>query len=277
MTLRAAVYAPYSDEIQNPCSIEDQVSLCRKDAEAQGWPVNEIYADAAMTGRTANRPEFNRIRKDAADTVFDVVIVEAVKRFSRRVVDSLQQRELLTFSGVKLVSVSEGEQNFLNVMLNALGAQMFSEKIADHTRPGLVGALEREGRMHSLAYGYRKVEGQMGVREIDRETAPIVLSIFQEAADGRSGDDIARGLNRVGIPAPQGGIWYASTIRGGSTRASTGSPCGNITNGQDRTKHGTDFLFDRGHSGEQVSSDAIFAEAGCGGLNPPRFQLSFVR
>ena len=215
MTLRAAIYARYSDEIQNPSSIADQVSMCRKYAEAQGWTVTHVYADAAMTGRTANRPEFIRLRQDAGKNAFDVVIVEAVNRFSRRVVDSLQQWELQTFSGVKLVSVSEGEQNFLNVMLNALGAQMFSEKIAEHTRRGLVGALEREGRMHSLAYGYRKVEGQPGVREIDPETAPIVLRIFGEAADGKSGDDIARGLNRDGIPALQGGIWYASTIRGG--------------------------------------------------------------
>ncbi len=215
MTLRAAIYARYSDEIQNPSSIADQVSMCRKYVEAQGWVVTEIYADAAMTGRTANRPEFIRLRQDASNDVFDVVIVEAVNRFSRRVVDSLQNWELLTFSGVKLVSVSEGEQNFLNVLLNALGAQMFSEKIADHTRRGLVGALEREGHMHSLAYGYRKVEGQPGVREIDPETAPIVLRIFGEAAEGKSGDDITRGLNRDGVPAPQGGIWYASTIRGG--------------------------------------------------------------
>ena len=214
MTIRAAIYARYSDEIQNPSSIEDQVSMCRKYAEAQGWDVTAIYADAAMTGRTANRPEFIRMRKDAAEKVFDVVAVEAVNRFSRRVVDSLQNWELLTFSGVRLFSVSEGEQNFLNVMLNALGAQMHSEKIGVHTRRGLVGALEREGRMHSLAYGYRKIEGQKGVREIDPERSPIVLRIFQEAADGKSADDIARGLNQDGIPAPQGGIWYASTIRG---------------------------------------------------------------
>ena len=150
---------------------------------------------------------------------FDVVVVEAVNRLSRRVVDSLQSWDLLTFSGVKLFSVSEGEQDFVRVMLNSLGAQMFSQKVADHTRRGLVGVLEREGRVHSLAYGYRKRETppKIGVnREPDPETAPIVLRIFEEAAAGRSGDDIARGLNADGIPAPQGGIWYASTIRGGS-------------------------------------------------------------
>ena len=125
--------------------------MCRKYAEAQGWTVTHVYADAAMTGRTANRPEFIRMRQEAAEKVFDVVIVEAVNRFSRRVVDSLLNWELLTFSSVRLVSVSEGEQNFLNFMLNALGAQMFSEKIAEHTRRGLVGALERESRLHSLA------------------------------------------------------------------------------------------------------------------------------
>ena len=200
MTITAAIYARYFDEIQNPSSIEDQIAHCRKFADAQGWRVTHVYADAAKTGRTANRPQFIQMRRDAAEKAFDVVIVEAVNRFSRRVVDSLQVWELFSFSDVRLFSVSEGEQNFLNVMLNALGAQMFSEKIAEHTRRGLVGALEREGRMHSLAYGYAKGDNRKGVREVDPDTAPIVLRTFQEAAEGRSWADIARGLNRDAIP-----------------------------------------------------------------------------
>ena len=162
---------------------------------------------ASRTGRTANRPQFLEMMAGVRRKAFDVVVVEAVNRLSRRVVDSLQSWDLLTFSGVKLFSVSEGEQDFVRVMLNSLGAQMFSQKVADHTRRGLVGVLEREGRVHSLAYGYRKRETppKIGVnREPDPETAPIVLRIFEEAAAGRSGDDIARGLNADGIPAPQG-------------------------------------------------------------------------
>ncbi len=214
--MKVAIYARYSDEIQNPMSIADQIAHCRKYAVERGWTVVRIFSDAARTGRTANRPEFIEMMACAKKQEFDVILTEAVNRFSRRVVHSLQSWELLSFSNVKLHTVSEGEQDFLRVMLNALGAQMFSEKIAEQTRRGIVGMIERDGRMHSLAYGYRKVEGQPGVREIDPETAPIVVRIFDEAASGRSGDDIARGLNADGIPAPQGGIWYASTIRGGS-------------------------------------------------------------
>ncbi len=206
----------HPDELQNPMSIEDQIALCRKFAAERGWTVVRIFSDAARTGRTANRPQFIEMMTCAKKQEFHVILTEAVNRFSRRVVHSLQSWELLLSSNVSLHTVSEGEQDFLRVMLNALGAQIFSEKVAEQTRRGLVGMIERDGRMQSLAYGYRQVEGQPGEREIDPETTPIVLRIFEEAAAGRSGDDIARGLNADGIPAPQGGIWYASTIRGGS-------------------------------------------------------------
>jgi site-specific DNA recombinase len=36
---RCAIYARYSSDLQSPCSIEDQIRLCRAHAERQGWTV----------------------------------------------------------------------------------------------------------------------------------------------------------------------------------------------------------------------------------------------
>lgn len=181
--------------------------------------MTHVFTDETRTGRSTDREGFTDLMNAARSRSFDVIVIENVNRLSRRVFVSLQGWELMSFSGVALHSANEGEQDFLRLLLNALGAQMHSEKIGEATRRGLVGALEREGRLHSLAYGYRDREsdGTTGVnREIDPETAPIVSRIFLEAAAGRSGDDIARGLNYDGIPSPKGDMWFASTIRGGS-------------------------------------------------------------
>jgi DNA invertase Pin-like site-specific DNA recombinase len=40
--LRAAVYARYSSDNQREASIEDQLEVCRRYADRQGWTVAEV-------------------------------------------------------------------------------------------------------------------------------------------------------------------------------------------------------------------------------------------
>jgi DNA invertase Pin-like site-specific DNA recombinase len=51
-SLRAAIYARYSSDQQSAASIPDQIRLCRRLAEEQGWQVVEAFADEAMSGAT---------------------------------------------------------------------------------------------------------------------------------------------------------------------------------------------------------------------------------
>ncbi|WP_295537036.1 recombinase family protein, partial [uncultured Thioclava sp.] len=109
-------------------------------------------------------------------------------------------------------------QDFCKVLLGGFGAQQFSEMIGAHTRRGMQGAVSR-GRLHTSAYGYRKREEPTGTnREIAPEEARIVLRIFRETAEGRSAMAIAKRLNADRIPAPKGGTWEPSTIRGRKDR-----------------------------------------------------------
>ena len=62
---RAAIYARYSSDEQRPESIEDQVVKCRRYCEAFGWTVVGTYSDAAITGATVLRPEYQRLLQDA--------------------------------------------------------------------------------------------------------------------------------------------------------------------------------------------------------------------
>ncbi|WP_375787125.1 recombinase family protein [Bradyrhizobium sp. Pha-3] len=47
---RAAIYARYSSDLQNPRSIEDQAALCRRWCEREGHEVTEVFSDAALSG-----------------------------------------------------------------------------------------------------------------------------------------------------------------------------------------------------------------------------------
>ncbi len=48
--MRAVIYARYSSDLQREASIEDQVEVCRRYVEKQGWTLVDIYEDRAMSG-----------------------------------------------------------------------------------------------------------------------------------------------------------------------------------------------------------------------------------
>jgi predicted site-specific integrase-resolvase len=58
-TARAAIYARYSSDNQREASIEDQVEVCRRRAELQGWEIVEVYPDRALSGASRFRPAFH--------------------------------------------------------------------------------------------------------------------------------------------------------------------------------------------------------------------------
>ena len=71
--MRAAIYARYSSDQQSAASIPDQVRLCRRLCEEQGWDVVEVFADEAMSGATHLRPDFQRMQQLAMRGGFDVL------------------------------------------------------------------------------------------------------------------------------------------------------------------------------------------------------------
>ncbi|MCP4826871.1 MAG: recombinase family protein [Shimia sp.] len=218
MTVRVAVYARYSSDLQKATSIEDQIAMAERFCARQGWTIVEVFEDREQSGKDMRRPGFQAMKAAAAAQVFDVVVVEAIDRLTRKVKDALSTYDLFTFQGIKLHSIQEGEQDFMRVLFAGFGAQLFSQKISDHTRRGMQGAVTRQ-RLHTRAYGYRKREAETGTnREIDPSQARIVRRIFEEFATGRSAQSIAEGLNKDRVPAPNGGSWDGSTIRGNPTR-----------------------------------------------------------
>ena len=82
--LRAVIYARFSSTLQREESIEDQVEVCRRYAQAQGWRVVNTYSDAALSGASRYRPAYQALIADARKDQFDIVVCEAVDRLGRR-------------------------------------------------------------------------------------------------------------------------------------------------------------------------------------------------
>ena len=226
--MRAAIYARYSSDRQHERSIDDQVALCEKQLTSLGASLTEVYADYAISGaHLASRPSASRMLADAAAGGFDIVITEALDRLSRDQEHIAAIYKQLTFAGVRLHTVSEGDVSELHIGLKGTMNALFLRDLAAKIRRGQTGRVKAGKVPGGRAYGYdvvkkldAKGEPERGERRINEAEARVVRRIFREFAAGMSSRDIAKGLNREGISSPTGGIWNVSTINGNRKRRS---------------------------------------------------------
>lgn len=219
---RVALYARYSDDKQSPHSIEDQFRICRMHADKQGWPVVETYSDAGISGSTVIfRPGFQALLRDALAGKFDVVVAEALDRLSRDQEDIAAAFKRLRFAGVPIVTLSEGEISELHVGLKGTMNALFLKDLAAKTHRGIRGRVEAGKVGCGNAYGYKVIRtideaGRVstGEREIIADEAQVIRRIFRDYAAGKSPRRIAIELNEEGVPAPWGGRWSDTSIRG---------------------------------------------------------------
>jgi site-specific DNA recombinase len=113
--MRVGLYARCSSDNQRDASIDDQLRLCRIFVERQGWTIARGYSDHAISGATLLRPGFQSLMKDALRHDFDVVLAESLDRFSRDQEDTAGLFKRLTFVGIRIVTLAEGEVGHLHV------------------------------------------------------------------------------------------------------------------------------------------------------------------
>ena len=222
--MRVALYARYSSDQQRDASIADQLRDCRAFAARNGWSVAQEYSDAAMSGATILRPGFQSLMRDALAKRFDVVVAESLDRFSRDQEDTAGLFKRLSFAGVRIVTLAEGEIGHLHVGLKGTMNALYLKDLADKTRRGLRGRVEAGKSGGGLCFGYRVVrtlgaEGVVtGERVIDADEAAVVVRIFHEYAEGTSPQAIAKRLNAERVPGPGGRTWGPSTLHGHARR-----------------------------------------------------------
>src|SRR5713226_7019436 len=115
--MKVAVYARYSSDNQREASIADQFRICREFAGRQGWHIANEYSDHAVSGATLLRAGFQAMMQSALRKDVDLVLAESLDRFSRDQEDTAGLFKRLTFAGVRIVTVSEGDIGHLHVGL----------------------------------------------------------------------------------------------------------------------------------------------------------------
>jgi site-specific DNA recombinase len=233
----AVIYARYSSDLQRDASIEDQILVCRERIEREGWQYLHAYSDRSTSAASAVlRPAYQALLEDARRGQFDVVLAEALDRLSRDQEDVAHLFKRLSFFGIRLITLAEGEINELHVGFKGTMNALFLKDLADKTRRGLRGRVSEGRSAGGLCYGYgvmheidARGEPIRGGRMIIEIEAGIVRRIFVEFAAGRSPSRIAFALNREGVQGPRGGQWDASTINGSGARGPVSSTTSSIS------------------------------------------------
>ncbi|MBW9091979.1 recombinase family protein [Rhizobium wenxiniae] len=223
--MKIAIYARYSSDNQRDASIADQLRMCRLHAEKQGWHIVEEYTDHAISGASLLRPGIQALISDATRGRFDLILAEAMDRLSRDQEDIAGLFKRMSYSGVNIFTLSEGEVSHLHVGLKGTMNALFLKDLADKTRRGQRGRVQAGKSGGGNAYGYDVVkklgsngEPIRGDRTINEAQAKVVERIFRDYAAGKSAKSIAFALNKEGISAPSGGDWGFSTINGNPKR-----------------------------------------------------------
>ena len=199
--LKAVIYARYSSDNQREESIEGQIRECMEYAKHNGMTVIDTYIDRALSAKTDNRPNFQKMIKDSSKQLFKYVIVWKLDRFSRDRYDSAHYKHILKKNGVKVLSaretIAEGSEGILLESVLEGYAEYFSADLSEKVLRGMTeNALKCMNNGSGTPLGYYVDDTQH--LQIDEKKAPFVREIFQRFADGEMIKDIIKDLNARG-------------------------------------------------------------------------------
>lgn len=141
---KAVIYARVSTGEQN---LNNQIEQLKTMQKLQNYIFSGVYSDK-MSGGSANRPEFQRMLKDARLRKFDVILVWSLDRFSREGINNtLTYLKHLKNHGIALKSLKESWLDTSDTGMGELLIAIFSwvaeqerRRISERTKAGLINA-----------------------------------------------------------------------------------------------------------------------------------------
>lgn len=199
--MNIGIYGRVSTDKQDT---ENQLAQLREFAKTQGWQVAQEYVDIE-SGSKGDRPEFQRMFRDASQRKFDLVLFWALDRLSREgVLATLQHLNRLESYGVGFRSFTEPYFDSCGVFQDAVIAIMATlakqerVKRAERTKAGLAIArakgktLGRPRTLHATTNDVARLRAAgKSYRGVARELG-ISLRSVQRLAVSESSPEIRR-------------------------------------------------------------------------------------
>lgn len=199
--MNAVIYARYSSHGQQDQSIDGQLRDCRAFAEREGYNIVGTYIDRALSAKTDDRPDFQRMIKDASKKQFQYVIVWKLDRFARNRFDSAVHKATLKKYGVKVVSATENiadnpEGLLLEGILESM-AEHYSNSLSMNVKRGQRESVLKGQHVGGIPpFGFKVVDKRLVA---DEDKAPIIRYVFEEYAKGVTKKKIMETLTEKGV------------------------------------------------------------------------------
>ena len=214
--LRVVGYARYSSELQREESIEAQEREIREYCDRNSYILLRFYEDRALSGKTADRKEFQEMIYDSKSGDFDAVVVHKLDRFSRSQLDTLTYQCILEENNVKLLSVLENLDNSPeSKLLQAVMAGISEYYIGNLAREVEKGKKENAykgnhvGGIPPLGYDVDKTTKKLVINETE---ALAVKKIYQMILDGKTYGEVIDELTIKGYKTKSGGKFGKNSL-----------------------------------------------------------------
>ena len=216
-------YAAYvrisSDEQIGNFSVDAQKRAIEAWVVSNGGILTKLYVDEGHSGRTADRPAFKQLRRDARRRKFDAIIVHKFDRFARNRTESLAIKSLLRHDyGIKVFSVSEPSEDSdgpMGALIEGIMesvADWYSQNLSAETAKGKKERSNQGKHNNRAPFGMKKNDEKILVPD-ENEIQGLRLA-FEEYATGKYSDtEIARLLNEAGYKSKTGRRFSKETIR----------------------------------------------------------------
>ena len=203
--MNGVIYARYSSDNQREESIDGQLRECLAFAEKNDIQIIETYVDRALSAKTDNRPDFQRMIRDSTKEQFEVIIVWKLDRFARNRYDSAHYKAILKRNNVRVVSateaISQGPEGIILESLLEGMAEYYSAELAEKVLRGMKeNAYKCKFNGGTIPYGYY-VDDEKHL-QIESKTAMIVREVFELYDNGMTifntkinSNEIARVVN----------------------------------------------------------------------------------
>lgn len=196
-------------------SIDQQREQAQAFAKAHGYNIVKEYEDAAMSGTTSDRPQYQLMLSEVGTIRPAAVILWKTDRLGRDRFELADAKRRIRDAGCRICLIAEPtpddspESVLMETMMEGM-AEFYSRQLSVNIRRGMAYNAE-----HALYNGHR-VWGY-GVDDekhyvVDDSVAPFVLDMFTRYADGEAMQSICDDFNAKGLRTTRGALFGVKTM-----------------------------------------------------------------
>lgn len=221
---RTALYLRVSSTRQEDgYSLDTQEAGCRAYAAQHGLTVDEchVYRETQTGVELWDRAVFSRVRQAIERREFDAIVFYVLDRFSRDPVHQLIVMAEAARHDIEVHSVlddiDDSDEGQLIQFVKGYAGKREWRMLRERTMRGKRARVE-SGKLLPASkplYGYQWRDETKAAYDIDPETAPVVIRIYQWLITGDTLRSIIRRLSEEGIATPTGRspMWSLQSIR----------------------------------------------------------------